>query len=255
MKRFIRWLAGITGALLVLLLVLVLVRDPLMKIIARSQIEAETGLRAEIGELKTTLGTGIFAVRDLRLYNPPEFGGSLMAEVPELVVDINPEQAARGILQFQLLKLELTALNLVKRADGRLNLDGVQKKLRERIARRKKRKGEDFEFEFGGIAELRLTVRKVQFTDLKRPKRARALDLAVQDEVVTGLKTAEDLQRWAGAMMFRILMQISLGDRDGLALDQVDRGGLGEPGAGLGATAGGSGRGSGPAGMTPLSSP
>src|SRR6266498_3560029 len=121
-----------------------------------------------------------------------------MADVPELIVDMDPAKAAAGTLQFQLLKLELTALNVVKRADGRLNLDGVEKKIRERMARRKKRKGDRFEFQFGGIAELRLTVRKVQYTDLRRPDRTRALDLAVQDEVVTGLKTEEDLQRWAG---------------------------------------------------------
>jgi len=254
MKKFIRWLAGITGALIVLLVILVLVRDPLMKLIARSQIEAETGLRAEIGEFKTTLGTGVFEIRNLKLYNPPEFGGSLMADVPELVVDVSPEKAANGVLQFQLLKLELTALNIVKRADGRLNLDGVEKKLRERIARRKKKKGKDFEFEFGGIAEMRLTVRKVQYTDLKLPTRTRALDLAVQDEVVTDLKTEEDLQRWAGAMMFRILMHISLGDRDGTALEQANTKGLGVRDAGLGSAANVS-QGSGANVATPLSSP
>jgi len=254
MKKFIRWLAGITGVLSVVLVILVLVRDPLMKLIARFQIEAETGLRAEIGEFKTTLGTGVFEVRNLKLYNPPEFGGSLMADVPELVVDVNPEKAANGILQFQLLKLELTALNIVKRADGRLNLDGVEKKLRERIARRKKKKGKDFEFEFGGIVEMRLTVRKVQYTDLKRPTRPRALDLAVQDEVVTDLKTEEDLQRWAGAMMFRILMHISLGDRDGLKSEQAKNSGLDDPGAGSGSAVAG-GQGLVPPVTTPLSSP
>lgn len=254
MKKFIRWIAVIAGALIVLLVILVLVRDPLMKLIAQFQIEAETGLRAEIGEFKTTLGTGVFEVRNLKLYNSPEFGGALMADVPELVVDIQPEKAANGILQFQLLKLELTALNIVKRADGRLNLDGVEKKIRERIARRKKKKGKDFEFEFGGIAEMRLTVRKVQYTDLKRPNLTQALDLAVQDEVVTGLKTEEDLQRWAGAMMFRILMHISLGDRDGLELERAKNGRLGDPGAGSGGAMAG-GQGPVPSVTTPLSSP
>lgn len=219
MKRFIRWLAIGSGILVLLLLTLVLTRDALFKVIARAQIEAETGLRAEIGMLETTLGTGRFHVRDLKLYNPVEFGGSLMADVPELIVDIDPTKASGGKLRFQQLRLDLSSLNVVRRADGRLNLEGLEKKLRERIARRKKRKGERMELEFGGIVEMRLTVRKVQFTDLRHPGRNRELDLAVQDEVVTGLETEEDLQRWAGAMLFRVLMHVSLGDPAGLAVE------------------------------------
>ncbi len=70
---------------------------------------------------------------------------------------------------------------------------------------------EEPEFEFGGISKLQLTLRKVFYTDLGSPTRSRALDLAVQDEVVTDLKTEEDLGRWAGGMLFRILMQVSFG--------------------------------------------
>lgn len=223
-KKWLRWLAIGTGILVAVLLVLVLTRDTVLKAIARVQIEAETGLRAEIGSLETTLGTGRFQVRGLKLYNPPEFGGSLMAEVPELLVDLDPVAASEGKLRFQQLLLELTSLHVVRREDGRLNLEGLEKKLRERIARRKKRKGERMELEFGGIVEMRLTVRKVQFTDLRRPGRQRELDLAVQDEVVKGLETEEDLQRWGGAMLFRVLMHVSLGDRAGLAAetDQAD---------------------------------
>jgi hypothetical protein len=232
MKKYLRGLVAITGGLLVVLIALVLARDVLLKVVARFQIEAETGLRAEIGELKTTLGTGLFHVRNLKLFNPPEFGGSLMAEVPEILVDLDPEKASGGKLSFHRLRLELTSLNIVRRADGRLNLDGVEKKIRERMARRKKRKGERFEFEFGGISELRLTVRKVHYTDLDRPGRSRALDLAVQDEVVTGLQTGEDLQRWAGAMLFRVLMHLSLGDRDGAGLEQAHDGAAGDSGGG-----------------------
>ena len=209
-KKFLRWVIVALGVVVVLLLAALLSRDLVLKSLAARGIEEETGLRAVIGELTTTLGSGALHVRDLKLFNSPEFGGQLMADVPELYVDLDPEKAAGGKLHFRNLKLILTELNIVKNAAGRLNLDGVEKRVRERIRQRRERKGKKFEFEFAGLEQMQLTLRKVLYTDLKPPLRTRTLDLAVQDEVVTGLKSEEELSRWAGGMMFRILMQVSL---------------------------------------------
>jgi uncharacterized protein involved in outer membrane biogenesis len=212
MKRFLRWVIAILVTLFVVLIGFLLVKDPIFKALAERSLQEETGLRAEIGEFKSTLFSGELHVRDLKLYNPAAFGGSLMASVPELVVDLNAAQAADAKLHFRNLKVTLSELNVVRNAEGRLNLEGVQKTLRERFARRKRKKGERFEFEFAGIDQMQLTLGKVHYIDFKYSALNRALDLGVQDELVTGLKTEEDLQRWAGALLFRILVQVSLGD-------------------------------------------
>jgi len=224
-RKLLRWTIGTLLAIIALLIVVVLARDPFLKAAAERSIEEETGLRAVIGELTTTLSSGTLHVRDLKLYNPVEFGGTLMADVPELLVDLNAEKAANGKLHFRNLKLVLSELNVVKNASGRLNIDGVEKRVRERMHERKRSRGEKFKFEFAGISQMQLTLRKVFYTDLNPPARTRTLDLAVQDEVVTGLNTEEDLGRWAGGMVFRLLMQISFGqfgqinDADGPILD------------------------------------
>lgn len=207
-KRILRWAIVLLGVVLALVLTVFLARDVVFKSLAARGIEEETGLRAEIGELSTELGSGALHVRDLKLYNPPEFGGELMADVPELYVDLDPEKAGEGKLHFRKLKLILAELNVVKSAAGRLNFDGVEKRVRERIRQRRERK-ERMEFEFAGLDELQLTVRKILYTDLKPPVQTRSLDLAIQDEIVRGLKTEEDVNRWAGGMMFRLLMQLS----------------------------------------------
>jgi hypothetical protein len=221
MKRGLRWLAGLTGVCVVLLLLVVLTRNQWLGSVARHQIEASTGLRAEIGELITPLGTGRFEVRNLKLFNTGEFGDSLMAHVPELVVDINPQQAAEGRLHFHVLSLNVAALHIVRATSGRMNLEGVEKKLRERI-RRKKRKDDKFEFEFHGMDRLQLTLGQVQYTNLKRPGRSHAVDLAVKDEVATNLATEEDVQRWMGALLFRIAMQVTLSELAQHSLVQTD---------------------------------
>jgi len=210
-KKILRWVGVVLGVVILLLIATLLSRDIILKSLAARSIEEETGLRAVIGELRTSLGSGVLHVRDLKLFNPSEFGGELMADVPELYVDLDAKSAFDGRLHFRSLKLILTELNIVKNTAGRLNLDGVEKRVRERIRQRRERKGGKFEFEFAGLERMQLTLRKVLYTDQKPPVRTRQLDLAMQDEVVTGLKSEEELGRWAGGMMFRILMQISLG--------------------------------------------
>lgn len=208
-KRFLRWFGVLIGVVSALLLTAFLARDLVLKALAVRGIEEETGLRVEIGELSTEPASGALHVRDLKLFNPAEFGGQLMADVPELYIDLDPEKAGAGKLHFRKLKLILAELNVVKSAAGRLNLDGVEKRVRERLRQRRERR-EKTEFQFGGLDEMQLTVRKIFYTDLGPPAQTRSLDLAIQDEVVRGLKTEEDVNRWAGGMMFRLLMQVSL---------------------------------------------
>ena len=207
MKKFLRWVVGGLAVLVVLLVGVLLARNPILKAITKQGIEESTGLRVEIGELESAFGSASIHIRDLRLYNPMEYGGALMASAPEVLLDIDAEQAAEGRLHFRNLKLNLTELNVVKNLKGRFNLEGVEKKIRERLERRKRKKNQDFEFEYGGIEHMELTLGTVSFTDMARPKRSRSFDLGVKDEVVSDLKTEDDLQRWIGAMLFRILMQ------------------------------------------------
>jgi len=210
MKTFLRRLMGALLVLGVALTGLILAKDPICKTLAQRSLHECTGLRAEIGHIRMTFGSGAFQVRDLKLYNAPEFGGSLLADVPELLVDLDALQVADGILHFRNLKLNLAELNVVKNAQGRLNLEGVEKAMREHLHRKKRKKGEKFEFEFGGIDQAQLTLGRIAYQDLQKPSQSRAIDLAITDEVVSGLKTEEDLQRWAGTMLFRVLMQESL---------------------------------------------
>jgi len=210
MKKFRRWGIGVLAGVIVLLLALILWRDVVLKAVAEHSIEDETGLRAVIGELKTTLGSGAVRVRDLKLYNPPEFGGRLMADVPELVVDLDAAQAADGKLHFRQLKLNLAELNVVRNAAGRFNLDGVEKRIRERLHQRRKKRGEKFRFEFAGIERLQLNLGQILYADMRYPRHPLALNVAVTNETVTNLRTEEELGKWASALVFRILLQASL---------------------------------------------
>ena len=210
-KTFLRWTLGVLVVLTLAGVALVLARDPILRRLEERSIYESTGLRAEIGEFHSTLGSTAFVLRDLKLYNLAEFGGSLFARIPELAFDLDAAKAAAGLLHFRTLRLNLAELHVVKSEDGRYNLDGMEKAVRKHLERRRnRRKGEKAEFGFAGIDQMRFTLRQVRYTDLKRPDRTRSVDLAVEDEFVTTLQTEEDLQYWIGGMVFRILVQQSL---------------------------------------------
>jgi uncharacterized protein YhdP len=213
LRRLIHVLATVLALLLVIIVVLIVARDSLLKPLAERGIEEETGLRAEISGFNTALASGALQLREVKLYNSAEFGGALMAVIPELTLELDLADAAQGRLHFRDLRFNLTELNVIRSTTGKLNVAGVQKTLRERLHKRKRRKGERFEFEFGGIDRMQLTLGTVYYTHLKHPNRRRTLDLAVDNEVVS-FKDEEALNHWAASMTLRILLLAALTPTD-----------------------------------------
>jgi hypothetical protein len=213
LRRLIHVLATVLALLLVVIVVFILAKDSLLKPLAERAVEEETGLRAEITGFKTALGSGALHVVDVKLYNSAEFGGALMAIIPELALDLDLTEAAQGSLHFRDLKFNLTQLHVVRNTAGRLNVEGVQKTIRERLHKRRRKKGERFEFDFGGIDRMQLTLGNVYYTDLKHPNRRRTLDLGVENEAIV-LKNEDDLRHWAASMMLRIVLQVALTPTD-----------------------------------------
>jgi uncharacterized protein involved in outer membrane biogenesis len=210
MKRILRWVGGILLCVLLLAVALVAARNRIFKAMAERRIRAETGLRAQIGHLKTGLGSATIALKDIRIFNPPEFGSSLLLEIPQLDVELDAEQAVASKLRFKVLRFHLSELNVVRDKQGRLNLEALQD-FRNTPGptnaapgtARSGRKG----YEFGGIGKLYLTLGKVTYTDLQQPKNNREFILGVEDELVTNIENAHELDTWMKAFLIRIAVQ------------------------------------------------
>jgi uncharacterized protein involved in outer membrane biogenesis len=209
MKRVLRWVAGVFICLLLLALALVLSRDRIFKSIAERRIRAETGLEAKIGYLKTGLGSATIALKDLRIYNPPEFGSSVLMDAPELYAELDAEQAASGKLRFKVLRFHLAEVNVVKDKQGRLNLEAIQTSLNTHAPTNGAAKStpKAKRFEFAGIEKLHLTLGNVNYRDQQQPKNNRQFSLGVQNELVENLKTEEELETWMTAFLVRVAVQ------------------------------------------------
>lgn len=204
-RKFLRWLIAILAVLLVLALGAVLFRDSFLKLAAARAMERSTGMRVEIARFKTGLRQPAIEMQGVKLFNYAEFGGALMLDVPDLLVEFDSELAAQGRLRFKQLRLHLAELNVVRDTNGLWNLERVEKEMTDRNAERERRR--EPKLQFGGIDALRLTVGRVTYTDRQRPHKSREFAVNLRDEVVTNLRTEEELQDWIGGFIFKIILQ------------------------------------------------
>jgi hypothetical protein len=206
MKRWLGWLGLFLGVVLIVAAVLWAQRDRLLQVVAAAVIERATGMRTEIAgfEGNHRWDTGAIALRGVRLHNFPEFGGGLLLDLPELVVELDPAVAATGRVRFRQLRMHLAELNVIQDAEGRWNFERVEREMTERNAARTNR--HEPRLTFGGIDSLSLTLDRVRYTDLRRPDRSREFRVGITNEIATGIQTEEQLQEWLGSFLFRTFL-------------------------------------------------
>ena len=209
MKRLLRWVAGLCAVLLVLLVVLLLSRDWILKQVAIRSVAENTGLRAEIGSVTSGLRAPFLRVQNVKLFNPPEFGGGLLLDAPEFYARFDAALAAVGRLHFKEMRLNIAELTVIRDAQGRLNLDHLEKEYRKRDEeRRRRRHGQHTnEMEFAGIDRLDVSIGAIHYLDQLKAKNSRTVRIGLTNEVTTTIKTEDDLLKWTGGTIFRLLAQ------------------------------------------------
>lgn len=201
MKRLFRWLFRLLILAIVLAVALVLSKDTLLKSFAEWRIRRETGLSVTINKFEVGLLAPTFTMQGFKLYNPPEFGGSVLLDVPEVHFEYDPQAAATGKLHLKLLRFHLKELNLVRNHAGQTNVAVV-------LARSHRRSGGPSPpFEFGGLDRLYLTMGTVRYTDMAEPRRSWERVIGWKDYEVKNLRTAEDVKNWALLVVLQIEMQ------------------------------------------------
>ncbi len=188
------------------ILIAALTRHLWLKPLVVRNIEVETGLRAELDGFRCSLDLASFELRGLRLFHREDFGGGLLADVPEIAVALDTDLAARGKLHLHQLKLSLTRLNIIKNAAGQVSLQEFEKRLRERWQVRN-----ELQWEFAGIDQLELRLRTVSYSDLRSTNAPAALDLAIEEKQTGTLGSQEQFGRWIGGLLLKLLVQVSFG--------------------------------------------
>jgi hypothetical protein len=214
MKFFLRWAIRLFIVFAVLLVGLVLLKDTLLKRLTEYRLRSQTGLEVRIGRFEARLSGPSLVVQDFKVYNSAEFGGSALVDIPELRVECNTAQLALGKLHLTLLRLHLNEVNIVQSKDGRTNLVVLKERLQRKRGGQSSDKNRGMGLAFQGIDTLNLTVGKVKYSSLRKPSSNLEFDVGLKNELLTNVKSMEDLSGLLLKVIFRHGLNILSGAGD-----------------------------------------
>jgi uncharacterized protein involved in outer membrane biogenesis len=193
-RRLFRWALYLFILLVVLIVAAILSLDTIAKQVVQSRLRAETGMDVKIGKMDIGLATPTIAIEDLKIYNPPGFGGSLFLSMPEIFVDYDWEAIRAGKLHLNLLRINLAEIDIVQDKQGRLNIESLEERSKAAAEAAKKQSSAPT---FAGLDTLNVTFQKLRLWNLDSPGRVREERFGITNEVFTNLKTEADLERMA----------------------------------------------------------
>jgi hypothetical protein len=199
-KFVFRWAFRLLLLITVLVIGILLLKDNIARSYAEQRIRAETGFDAKVGSLQLGLLEPRVTIENLVLYNPPEFGGSPALNAPDIQFDYVPGKLALQKVHLRFLRLTITELNIVE-SNGRTNILDLLRRISPGLG--SDSKGTDGRSGFAGIDLLNLSIGKVRYTDLGRPKRNQEINLNLENYIVRNVKSEEDFANILLKMIFR----------------------------------------------------
>lgn len=198
MKFIFKWALRLFLLLIVLAVVAVLSIDPICRVIVQNRIREQTGMDAQIGKFSVGLLSPTLTIRDLKLYNPPDFGGTLFLDIPEIHAEYDRAALAKSDLRVTLLRFNLAELDIVKNQSGQTNIFSLAAiKPPKKGDKAKSAKTISFTketgLEFKGVDVLNVSIGKFQFIDLNDQKNNRSQDVGISNLVMKNVKSPTDL--------------------------------------------------------------
>ena len=189
-----KWCLRVAILAVVLVIVLLLSLNSIVRVIMERNIREQTGMDAEIGSVELGLTKPTLEIRDLKIYNPPSFGGALFLDIPEIHAEYDRVAFAEKKLHHTLLRFNLEEINFVKNQSGRMNVDALAKTPKTKsgappVPNLKKSTGYDFK----QIDVLNVSFNKAKYVDLQNPANDREQIIGLQNCVVPNVKSPNDL--------------------------------------------------------------
>ena len=211
MKRIFKWLLGLFLAAVVLVIVtfivLLMSYNSILRVAMERQIRAQTGMDVKIGSLKVALTSPTVEIQNLKIHNPPDFGGTPFLDIPEIHVEYDRAALTRREIHITLLRFNLGELDIVKNQAGRTNLflPGIKLPAQKSggggnvMANFQKQTGYDFK----GIDMLNVSIGKVKFIDLQNQQNNREQTIGIDNCVIPNVKSQVDLASLAALIYLR----------------------------------------------------
>lgn len=194
-KFVFKWLLRLFILAGVLVVIFFLSLNSILRVVIEHNIRAQTGMDAEIGRFHLGLAEPTIEIQNLKIYNPPSFGGTLFLDIPEIHVEYDRDALAKKEIHITLLRFNLGELNIVKNQAGQTNIFSLgvglpsQKSGGAGAKIFKKETG----FDFKQIDVLNVSVGTAKYIDLKNQRNDRTQTIGIENCVIKNVKSRNDL--------------------------------------------------------------
>jgi hypothetical protein len=194
MKWIFKWLVRLVFLVVILIVVFFLSLDTILRLVMQNRIRAQTGMDAEIGKFSLGLTEPTITIKDFKLFNPPNFGGTLFIDIPEIHVEYDRAALTSRELHVTLLRFNLGELDIVKNEAGQTNIFAIAA-----LPSVKKPGGGEKSFaketgyDFTGIDVLNVSIGTAKYIDLKDRKNDREQKIGIDNMVLKNVKATTDL--------------------------------------------------------------
>lgn len=210
MKKLLKWFFIIMLAFVALAVIALLSLDTILRLVIENRIRAQTGMDAEIGQFHLGLLEPVVTIKDFKIHNPPDFGGTPFLNIPEIHVEYDRDALAKNQIHLTLIRFNLGELDIVKNEAGKTNIFSLGAKLPAKDKAAGEKKLAEFKRETGltfkGIDVLNVSVGTAKFIDLKNAANNREQKIGIQNMAVRNIQSPADLAGLA------VLIQLRSGD-------------------------------------------
>jgi uncharacterized protein involved in outer membrane biogenesis len=204
-KFIFKWLFRLVLLMVALAVILLLARNAILRVYLEHRIYAQTGMDTEMGSFSLGLAEPTVTIQDLRLYNPPAFAGTPFLNIREIHAEYDPTALAKHQLHLTLMRFNLGEIDIVKNQAGQTNIFSLGL-----TAPQKKPGGEagraftkQTRLTFTGIDVLNVSIGTARYIDLKDQRNNRTQKIDIQNCVLKGVKSPDDLGGLAAFIALR----------------------------------------------------
>ena len=174
----------------IVLVALAFAKDFVIKMVVEAGASKVLGAPVHIGGVSVGLFKQSVRIKDLRVGNPSGFPAGTLIDIPEAGVDYDLGQIMKGNLHLPMVILNLKELNVVKNAQGKLNVDSLQ------VAQKKTAAGAAAPAKTMPmqIDTATLNLGKVTVKDYtKNPASVQTLDIGIHNKIYHNITSAQQL--------------------------------------------------------------
>ena len=198
-KFIFKWVFRLCLLAVVLVVVVVLSLDSVLRVVMEHRIRAQTGMDAEIGRVSFGLLEPRVEIIDLKLYNPPDFGGTPFLDIREIHVEYDRMALASHTLHLTLVRFNLGELDIVKNEAGQTNIFALGLGLPTKPAPNRAANPAVADFQrqtgmkFESVDALNVSIGTFKYIDLKNPAHNRTQKIGIDNYVMKHVKGPGDV--------------------------------------------------------------